>query len=79
MLYETHSMIRGHQVADIDQSAQQRQLTAIRLPPDLLRRLDEFRSTQPFSPSRTRVIEAAIRGFLDYEQYTKTPPTKSAS
>jgi metal-responsive CopG/Arc/MetJ family transcriptional regulator len=37
----------------------------IKLPPDLLGRVDEYCRRQPAPPSRTSVIEAAICGFLD--------------
>ena len=37
------------------------------IPPDLLKRLDEWISSQPVPPSRSAVIVAALRRFLDDE------------
>ena len=49
-------------------NVQHRQLTGVRLPPELLDRLEDFCSAQKLKPSRTRVIEVAIREFLDREE-----------
>ena len=55
-------------------TADHRQLTAVRLPPPLLQRLESFRSKQPFNPSRTRIIEEALRRFLDAEDNVSPRP-----
>ena len=48
-----------------------RQITAVRLPQTLLQRLESFIAAQPFNPSRTRVIEEALRRFLDEQEQPK--------
>lgn len=35
------------------------------IPPDLLKRLDEWIASQPVPPSRSGVIAAALKRFLD--------------
>ena len=41
-----------------------RVLTGIRLPRDLLDRMDAYCRIQPLQPSRTKAIELALREFL---------------
>jgi len=38
---------------------------ALRIDPELLKRLDAWLEEQPVSPSRTAVFETAVREFLD--------------
>lgn len=38
-----------------------RKAISLKLPPDLLKALDEYRDKQPHKPTRTQVIEDAIR------------------
>ena len=52
--------------------ADNRRMAVVRLPPELLTQLDVFCKTQRLHPSRTRVIEAAIREFLQREQQAET-------
>jgi len=40
----------------------------IKLSPALLARLDKFQAKQPFKPTRTSLIEAAIEQMLDREE-----------
>jgi metal-responsive CopG/Arc/MetJ family transcriptional regulator len=46
--------------------------TAVRLTEQLLSELDEFCLSQKLPPSRTRVIEAAIRDYIEREK----PPVR---
>ena len=43
----------------------QREQVGVKLPPELIKRLDSYCASQPAPPTRTAVIEAAIRAFLD--------------
>ena len=45
-----------------------RKLTALRLPPDILARLDAFIRGQRMPLSRTSVMELAVREFLEREE-----------
>jgi hypothetical protein len=77
MIYESYLSIREDLMTkDSKPTPQHRQLTGVRLPPDLLDRLEVFCQTQKLKPSRTRVIEISIREFLDREEDPKVmlPP-----
>ena len=41
-----------------------RKMISIRIPPELLRRLDEWRDAQEIAPQRTAVILEALKRFL---------------
>jgi len=45
-----------------------RVLTGIRLPPDLLEGVDNYCRAHEMKPSRTRIIEIAMRQFLEREK-----------
>ena len=38
---------------------------SLKLPPDLLEKLDAYRKQQPHVPTRTQVIEDAIRAIIE--------------
>ncbi len=46
-------------------------MLSIRIPPDLLSKLDEWRDKQPVPPQRTAVIVEALRRFLAAERGKK--------
>ena len=52
----------------VKETRDKRRMAMARMPPDLLKRLDQFCRTHPLRPSRTRVMETAIRQFLDREE-----------
>jgi len=54
-------------------------MLSLRMPPDTIRRLDNWRDRQRFKPDRTQVIVAAIESFLDSEGEPKPEPEKPAS
>lgn len=43
----------------------QKKMMSLALDPDLLARLDDWLAAQEFPPTKTAVIEAAIKAFLD--------------
>lgn len=60
---------------DANQSRiQLRQLTGVRLPPELLEMLNQYCGSNKLKPSRTRVIEIAIREFLSREGMPEALP-----
>jgi metal-responsive CopG/Arc/MetJ family transcriptional regulator len=44
---------------------EKRQPISIKLPPELLQKLDAYRKRQPHEPTRTQVIEDAIRAIVE--------------
>ncbi len=44
---------------------EKRKAISLKLPPDLLDKLDDYRRRQPHEPTRTQVIEDAIRGIVE--------------
>ena len=38
---------------------------SLKLPPDLLKKLDDYRARQQHEPTRTQVIEDAIRALIE--------------
>ena len=42
-----------------------KKMVSLALDPDLLRRLDAWAAKQEFPPTKTAVLEAALREFLD--------------
>jgi hypothetical protein len=61
-----------------DQDQPQRIIGGLRLPPDLFDRLDLYCSSNKLKPSRTRVVEVALREFLDREFPAETQPEPRA-
>lgn len=45
-----------------------RKLITVKLPPDLLKEIEAYRNRQPAPPSRTAVIEGAVRQLLQKEK-----------
>jgi metal-responsive CopG/Arc/MetJ family transcriptional regulator len=62
------SIREDHMTKDAKPTPQHRQLTGVRLPPELLDRLEVFCQAQKLKPSRTRVLEISIRKFLEREE-----------
>lgn len=50
--------------------------TAFRLDDDLMQQLDTFCRAHPLAPTRTGVLEAALREFLNKYPVTSPPATK---
>ncbi len=46
-------------------------MISIRVPQDVLDRLDAWRASQPVEPQRTAVIMAAVKDFLDKHEKDK--------
>lgn len=49
---------------------ERREQIGVKLPPDLIERLDAYCARQPARPTRTAVIEAAIQEFLKKAEAT---------
>lgn len=52
-------------------------MISIRVPQDVLVRLDAWRESQPAEPQRTAVIVAAVNEFLDHHPMPKEVQSKS--
>ena len=51
--------------------ARLKKMISLAVDPDLLKRLEAWLSKQDFPPSKTAVIEAALRDFLDAREKRK--------
>lgn len=45
--------------------ARKKKMVSFALDPEILKKLDEWIAAQPVPPSKTAVVEAALRRFLD--------------
>ena len=48
--------------------ARRKHMVSFALDPDLIKRLEAWLATQEFPPSKTAVIEASLRAFLDQRE-----------
>lgn len=50
------------------QAMEKRTAISLKLPPDLLKAVDAYRNRQTYKPTRTQVIEEALKAVLDGEK-----------